>query len=317
MKPRRLAAAKYDSPFTIYHLPNMEIINRRQRMASVARKLRREEDKTIGLVPTMGALHDGHLSLVREARRMCDVVIVSVFVNPAQFGPGEDFSRYPRDLTGDTTKLADYNVDYIFAPPAEEIYPKGFATYVGVEGLSETMEGVARPGHFRGVATVLTILFNAIRPDFAFFGQKDAQQTLVVKRLVRDLAFDIEVVVLPTVREQSGLALSSRNAYLSDEQHRAAAALYRSLAQAREVYLEGERNPRRLAEVVRSQLDAEPLARLEYVGVVDAETMEKFDRIPEDRPVLIALAASVGRTRLIDNIVIQPARQKARTTSES
>jgi pantoate--beta-alanine ligase len=294
----------------------MEIINRRQRMASVARKLRREEDKTIGLVPTMGALHDGHLSLVREARRMCDVVIVSVFVNPTQFGAGEDFERYPRDLTGDTTKLADYNVDYIFAPPVEEIYPKGFATYITVEGLSDGMEGAARPGHFRGVATILTVLFNTIRPDFAFFGQKDAQQTLVVKRLVRDLAFDLEVVVLPTVREQTGLALSSRNAYLTDEQHRAAAVLYRALAQAREVYNEGERSARRLAEAVRAQVEAEPLARLEYVGVVDAESMERYDRIPEDRPVLIALAAQVGRTRLIDNIVILPARQKARTTSE-
>jgi pantoate--beta-alanine ligase len=292
----------------------MEIINRRQRMASVARKLRREEDKTIGLVPTMGALHEGHLSLVREARRMCDVVIVSVFVNPAQFGPSEDFSRYPRDLTGDTTKLADYNVDYIFAPPVEEVYPKGFATYITVEGLSETMEGQARPGHFRGVATVLTVLFNAVRPDFAFFGQKDAQQVLVVKRLVRDLAFDIEVVVLPTIREQTGLALSSRNAYLSEEQHRAAAAIYRALAQGREVYLEGERSARRLAEAVRARVESEPLARVEYVGVVDAETMEKFDRIPEDRPVLIALAAHVGPTRLIDNIVLQPARQKAHVT---
>ena len=286
-------------------------------MASVARKLRREEDKTIGLVPTMGALHEGHLSLVREARRMCDVVIVSVFVNPTQFGAGEDFERYPRDLTGDTTKLADYNVDYIFAPPPEEVYPKGFATYVTVEGLSDTMEGVARPGHFRGVATVLTVLFNTVRPDFAFFGQKDAQQTLVVKRLVRDLAFDLEIAVLPTVREQTGLALSSRNAYLSDEQRKAATVLYRALSQAREVYMEGERNPKRLAEAVRAQVEAEPLARLEYVGVVDAETMEKFDRLPEERPVLIALAAQVGRTRLIDNIVIQPARQKARTTSEA
>jgi pantoate--beta-alanine ligase len=295
----------------------MEIINRRQRMASVARKLRREEDKNIGLVPTMGALHEGHLSLVREARRMCDVVVVSVFVNPAQFGPSEDFERYPRDLTGDTSKLSDYNVDYIFAPNAEEVYPKGFATYVNVEGLSETMEGAARPGHFRGVATVLTVLFNTVRPDFAFFGQKDAQQTLVVRRLVRDLAFDTEVVVLPTVREQSGLALSSRNAYLTEEQHAAAGVLYRALAQAKEVYMEGERNPKRMAEVVRAQVEAEPLARLEYVGVVDAETMEKFDRVPEDRPLLIALAARVGRTRLIDNIVIQPARQKARTTSET
>jgi pantoate--beta-alanine ligase len=296
----------------------MEIINRRQRMASVARKLRREEDKTIGLVPTMGALHEGHLSLVREARRMCDVVIVSVFVNPAQFGPAEDFTRYPRDLTGDTTKLADYNVDYIFAPAVEEVYPKGFSTYVTVEGLSETMEGVARPGHFRGVATVLTVLFNAVRPDFAFFGQKDAQQTLVVKRLVRDLAFDIEVVVLPTVREQTGLALSSRNAYLSDEQRKAAAVLYRALSQAREVYNEGERAAKRLAETVRAQVDAEPQARLEYVGVVDADTMEKYDRLPEDRPVLIAVAARVGQTRLIDNIVIQPARpQKSRPGPES
>jgi pantoate--beta-alanine ligase len=294
----------------------MEIINRRQRMASVARKLRREEDKTIGLVPTMGALHEGHLSLVREARRMCDVVVVSVFVNPAQFGPGEDFERYPRDLTGDTVKLADYNVDYIFAPGPEEVYPKGFATYVTVEGLSEPMEGVARPGHFRGVATVLTVLFNTIRPDFAFFGQKDAQQSLVVRRLVRDLAFDIEVVVLPTVRESSGLALSSRNAYLGEEDRRAAAVLYRALSQAREVYLEGERSPKRLAEAVRAQFDSEPRARLEYVSVVDADTMEKLDRVPEDRPVLIALAAHVGRTRLIDNIVLQPARQKARTTEQ-
>lgn len=285
-------------------------------MASVARKLRREEDKTIGLVPTMGALHEGHLSLVREARNMCDVVVVSVFVNPTQFGPSEDFNRYPRDLTSDTCKLADYNIDYIFAPPVEEIYPKGFASYVSVEGLSDGMEGAARPGHFRGVATVLTVLFNSVRPDFAFFGQKDAQQTLVIKRLVRDLAFDIEVVVLPTVREASGLALSSRNAYLADDEKRAATIIYRALAQAREVYLEGERNTKRLAETVRAQVASEPLARLEYVSVVDADTMEKFDRIPEDRSVLIALAAQVGKTRLIDNIVLQPARQKARTTSE-
>ncbi|HEX6625220.1 MAG TPA: pantoate--beta-alanine ligase [Pyrinomonadaceae bacterium] len=290
----------------------MEIINRRQRMSSVARKLRREEDKTIGLVPTMGALHEGHLSLVREARRMCDVVVVTVFVNPTQFGPGEDFARYPRDLTQDTTRLADYNVDYIFAPAVEEIYPKNFSTYITVEGLSDPMEGAARPGHFRGVATVLTVLFNTVRPDFAFFGQKDAQQTLVVKRLVRDLAFDIEVVVLPTVREQTGLALSSRNAYLSADDRRAAAVLYRALSQAREVYNEGERNPKKLAEVVRAQLASEPRAALEYVGVVDAETMEKLDRISDERPVLIALAARFGATRLIDNIVLQPPKQKSR-----
>src|SRR5918998_5922867 len=248
----------------------MEIINRRQRMSSVSRKVRREQDKTIGLVPTMGALHDGHLSLVREARRMCDVVVISVFVNPTQFALGEDFEHYPRDLTKDAAVLTDYNVDYIFAPSIEEIYPKDFSTYVMVGGLSEQMEGVSRPGHFRGVATVVTVLLNIVRPDFAFFGQKDAQQTLIVKRLVRDLAFDIEVVVLPTVRESSGLALSSRNSYLAPDDRRAAAVLYRALSQAREVYNEGERSGSRLAETVRATVAAEPLARLDYVNVTDA-----------------------------------------------
>jgi pantoate--beta-alanine ligase len=210
----------------------MEIINRRQRMSSVARKIRRE-DRTIGLVPTMGALHEGHLSLVREARRMCDVVVVSIFVNPAQFGPGEDFEKYPRNLTNDTALLTDYNVDYIFAPTVEEMYPKGFATYVNVEGLSEQLEGGSRPGHFRGVATVVTILLNAIRPDFAFFGQKDAQQALIIRRLVKDLAFDTELVILPTVREDSGLAISSRNLYLNVEEQTAAAVIHQALIRAK------------------------------------------------------------------------------------
>ena len=281
----------------------MEIINRRQRMNSVARKLRREEDRTIGLVPTMGALHEGHLSLVREARRMCDVVVVSVFVNPAQFSPGEDFARYPRDLTKDATLLADYNVEYIFAPSPEEIYPKNFSTYVTVEGLSDHYEGAARPGHFRGVATIVTILLNVVRPDFAFFGQKDAQQTLIIKRLVRDLAFDTEIVILPTVREESGLALSSRNAYLNDEEKRGATVLRRALLRAKEVYKEGERSGLRLGEIVRDVVAGEPRARLDYVGVTDAETMEKLDKL-DDRAVLIALAVFIGKTRLLDNIVL-------------
>jgi pantoate--beta-alanine ligase len=281
----------------------MEIINRRQRMSSVSRKVRRELDKTIGLVPTMGALHEGHLSLVREARRMCDVVIVSVFVNPKQFAPHEDFSRYPRDLTKDTMALADYNVDYIFAPAAEEIYPKGFSTYVEVERLSEQLEGASRPGHFRGVATVLTILFNIVRADFAYFGQKDAQQTLVVKRLVRDLAFDTEIVILPTVREDSGLALSSRNAYLEPEDKRAAAVIYRALSHAEAAYSEGERNGKKLAEIIRADIEAEPRAEIEYVSVNDADTLERLDRL-DDRPVLIAVAARLGQTRLIDNIIL-------------
>jgi len=281
----------------------MEIINRRQRMSSVSRKVRRELDKTIGLVPTMGALHEGHLSLVREARRMCDIVIVSVFVNPKQFAPHEDFSRYPRDLTKDTMALSDYNVDYIFAPPPEEIYPKGFSTFVEVERLSEQLEGASRPGHFRGVATVLTILFNIVRADFAYFGQKDAQQTLVVKRLVRDLAFDTEIVVLPTVREESGLALSSRNAYLDGEERRAAAVLYRALSHAEAAYGEGERSGKKLTDIVRADIEAEPRAELEYASVNDADTLERLDRL-DDRPVLIAVAARVGKTRLIDNIVL-------------
>jgi pantoate--beta-alanine ligase len=286
----------------------MEIINRRQRMSSVARKIRREQDRTIGLVPTMGALHEGHLSLVREARRMCDVVVVSVFVNPAQFGPGEDFERYPRDLTKDTALLTDYNVDFIFAPPIEEIYPRGFATYVNVEGLSEQLEGAARPGHFRGVATVVTILLNVVRPDFAFFGQKDAQQAVIIRRLVRDLAFDTEVIVLPTVREDSGLAISSRNLYLKPEEQQAAAVIHRALAKAKETYREGERNGTRLAELVRTTIEGEPSARVDYVSVTDADTLEKVDRLDE-RPILIAVAAYVGKTRLIDNTTLNKAKK--------
>lgn len=272
-------------------------------MSSVARKVRREQDKTIGLVPTMGALHDGHLSLVREARRLCDVVIVSVFVNPAQFAPGEDFERYPRDLTKDTAVLTDYNVDYIFAPSPEEMYPKGFATYVTVEGLSEQLEGTVRPGHFRGVATVVTILLNIIRPDFAFFGQKDAQQTLVVKRLVRDLALDSEIVILPTVREASGLALSSRNAFLNAEERQSASIIYRALTRAESAYAEGERNGAKLAGIVRSTIETEPRASLDYVSVSDADTLERLDKL-NDRTVLIAVAVRFGKTRLIDNLVL-------------
>ena len=287
----------------------MEIINRRQRMTSVARKIRREQDKTIGLVPTMGALHEGHLSLVREARRMCDVVVVSVFVNPTQFGPGEDFEHYPRDLTKDTALLTDYNVDYIFAPPVEEIYPKGFSTYVNVEGLSEQLEGASRPGHFRGVATVVTVLLNTIRPDFAFFGQKDAQQALVIRRLVKDLAFDTEIVILPIVREDSGLAISSRNLYLTPDEQKSATILHKALKQAKQAFRDGERNASRITDLIRQTVESEPRARLDYVTIADAETLEKLDRV-DDRPTLIALAAYVGKTRLIDNTILNKVKKK-------
>ena len=291
----------------------MEIINRRQRMSSVARKIRREQDRTIGLVPTMGALHEGHLSLVREARRMCDVVVVSVFVNPTQFGPTEDFEHYPRDLTKDTALLTDYNVDYIFAPPMEEMYPKDFSTYVNVGGLSKLLEGEARPGHFRGVATVVSILLNTVHPDFAFFGQKDAQQAVIIKRLVRDLAFDTEIVVLPTVREDSGLAISSRNAYLDAEEQESASIIHRALKQAKEAYKKGEHHAGKLAQIVRTTIETEPRVRVDYVSVVDAETLEKLDKLDE-RPILIAVAAYVGKTRLIDNTLLNKAKKDVATT---
>ena len=200
----------------------------------------------------MGALHEGHLSLVEEARQMCDVVIVSIFVNPAQFNENEDFEKYPRDLTADAALLTEYQVDYIFAPDTEEIYPEGFSTYVYVENLTETLEGASRPGHFRGVATVVTILFNTIRPDFAFFGQKDAQQVAVIKRLTHDLGFDTEIVVLPIVREESGLAMSSRNALFDATKKDKRLRLFiKALREAKLAVREGERNAARLAEIVR------------------------------------------------------------------
>jgi pantoate--beta-alanine ligase len=291
----------------------MEIINRRQRMSSVARKIRRDQDRTIGLVPTMGALHEGHLSLVREARRMCDVVVVSVFVNPTQFSPTEDYEHYPRDLTKDTAILTDYNVDYIFAPAPEEIYPKDYSTYVNVGGLSKLLEGETRPGHFRGVATVVAILLNTVRPDFAFFGQKDAQQALIIKRMVRDLAFDTEIVVLPTVREDSGLAISSRNLYLGSEELESASVIHRALKQAKETFKKGERQSSKLAEIVRTTIETEPRARVDYVSVVDAETLEKLDKL-DDRATLIAVAAYVGKTRLIDNIILNKSKKDVATT---
>ncbi len=280
----------------------MEIINRRARMASLTRKLRRE-NKTVGFVPTMGALHAGHLKLVEEARQMCDVVIVSVFVNPAQFNESYDFEKYPRDLTSDAALLTEYQVDYIFAPNRDEIYGEGFATYVTVDDLSEKLEGASRPGHFRGVATVVTILFNTIRPDYAFFGQKDAQQVAVIKRLTQDLGFDTEIVVARTVRDESGLAMSSRNSYLTDDERRAAAVIYQALRQAKIAAKEGERNAAKLAAVVRRTIETEPLAQIDYVAVVDNETLAPVERIGENA-VLIAAAVRFGKTRLIDNTII-------------
>ena len=280
----------------------MEIINRRQRMASIAKKLRREA-KTVGFVPTMGALHAGHLALVKEARQSCDIVIVSIFVNPMQFGAGEDFEAYPRDLTADSAVLAEYEVDYIFAPERGEIYPPGSSTYVEVEGLTEMLEGAARPGHFRGVATVVTILLNSVRPDYAYFGRKDAQQVAVIKRLTRDLGFETEIVVVPIIREESGLALSSRNAYLSDDERAKASVIFRGLREAKAAFKNGESNASTLAEIVRRNIDTEPMAKTDYVSVVDSDTLQPVDKVG-DTESLIVVAVNFGKVRLIDNVLL-------------
>ncbi len=280
----------------------MEIINRRQRMFSIARKLRRES-KTVGFVPTMGALHEGHLTLVKEARQMCDVVIVSIFVNPTQFNDKADLEKYPRDLTADAAILAEYEVDYIFAPEQHEIYPDGFSTYVNVEGLTDALEGSSRPGHFRGVATVVTILFNTVRPDLAFFGQKDAQQVAVIKRLTNDLGFETEIIVIPTVREESGLAMSSRNELLSPEQRQKAVVIIDALREAKIAFKKGERNASSLAQIVTSRIATEPMARLDYVAIVERDSLQHVEKIGDDE-TLIVTAVYFGDVRLIDNVLL-------------
>jgi pantoate--beta-alanine ligase len=280
----------------------MEIINRRQRMASIARKLRRD-NRSIALVPTMGALHEGHIALVKEARQMADAVVVSIYVNPAQFGAGEDFEKYPRDLTADAAFLSEFEVDYIFAPETAEIYPPDFSTYVNVEGLSDQLEGASRPGHFRGVATIVAILLNTVRPDLAVFGQKDAQQVAVVKRLVRDLGYETEIIVVPTVRDESGLALSSRNAYLSEAERARAAVISRALRDAKAAFRDGERNAAKLTETVEKTIAGEEMATLDYVAVVDAETLEPIEKIGENE-ALVVVAARFGPVRLIDNVIL-------------
>jgi pantoate--beta-alanine ligase len=281
----------------------MEIINRIPRMRSVARDMRAEGSR-VGLVPTMGALHEGHLSLMTRAREMCDIVVASVFVNPTQFGPAEDYDRYPRDLASDAELAFAKGVDFIFAPTADDMYPDGFVTYATVEGLSERLEGASRPGHFRGVATVVNKLFNIVQPNFAFFGRKDAQQVIIIKRMVRDLAMDVEVVVGPIVREEDGLALSSRNVYLSPQERPSATVLRRALEKARAMYNGGENDAARLLAAIRAVVEAEPLARLDYVAITDTRRLEPVTTISSDEATLISMAVFFGKTRLIDNIVL-------------
>jgi pantoate--beta-alanine ligase len=279
----------------------MMILNTIQETRSYCHGARRD-GKRLGLVPTMGALHDGHVSLVRAARRQCDVVAVSIFVNPLQFGPQEDFSRYPRDLERDRRLLENEGVDLLFAPTGDEMYPQGAATYVTVEGLSERLCGRSRPGHFRGVTTVVSKLFHIVEPDLAFFGQKDAAQAAIIRCMVRDLNFPVEIVVCPIVREAGGLAMSSRNAYLNAEQRKSALVLYRSLMAVQKRFESGERSSARLLTVAHEVFAQSPSVRLDYFETVDPETLEPVETIAGR--VLVAVAAYVGTTRLIDNLVL-------------
>lgn len=261
--------------------------------------------QTVGLVPTMGYLHEGHLALVAAARAANAIVAVSIFVNPAQFGPNEDFSRYPRDEARDLRLLAAAGVDWVFLPPPAEMYPPGYQTYVEVRDVTTRLEGAVRPGHFAGVATVVAKLFNLVQPTRAYFGQKDAQQVVVLRRMVRDLNFPLELVVRPTEREPDGLARSSRNVYLNPEERVAALCLSRALHAAEAQWQAGARNGATLRAAMQAVLDAEPLARPDYVSVADPETLEELQAIAPGQGALASLAVRIGRTRLIDNVVLE------------
>jgi pantoate--beta-alanine ligase len=280
----------------------METIRTISWMKEKAREARQEQH-VIGLVPTMGALHDGHLALVKRAKTECSPVYASIFLNPTQFGPNEDLSKYPRPLETDLEKLTNAKVDGLFLPDAGEIYPPGFSTYVHVEGLNERFEGKSRPGHFRGVATVVLKLFEIVQPHYAYFGRKDAQQVRIIQKMVRDLNLDVEIVVCPTVRESDGLALSSRNSYLGAEERRAATVLYRALQAAKEELRAGVRDALELQRTMHKVLAREPQARVDYAEIVNAETFEPAVRV--GRNCYAVLAVRIGNTRLIDNMLIQ------------
>jgi pantoate--beta-alanine ligase len=290
----------------------VEVIHTVEWMKQVSRQAR-AEGRLTGFVPTMGALHAGHLSLIEVARRDASPVIVSIFVNPKQFGPSEDYKAYPRDLEGDRQKLEEAGVDFLFAPPLEEIYPPGFRTAVNVEGLADRLEGKIRPGHFRGVATIVLKLLETVAPRFAYFGRKDAQQARIIRQMTADLALDSEIVVLPIMREPDGLALSSRNQYLSPAERKAATVLYRSLSRARRAIEEGERESMRIMTAIRQELADEPLGSADYVEIVDADSFEPIMRLM--RTSLVLLAVRFGATRLIDNMQVEIAEARTGTAS--
>ncbi|MGD0766071.1 MAG: pantoate--beta-alanine ligase [Dehalococcoidia bacterium] len=266
------------------------------------RRLRSQVSGKVGFVPTMGYLHEGHLSLVRRARAENDVVVASIFVNPVQFGPGEDYDKYPRDTQRDLALLQQENVDIVFIPSAPEMYPEGFGTYVQLNGVSEVLEGACRPGHFRGVATIVLKLLNAVQPDRAYFGQKDAQQVVVIRKMVHDLNMGVEIVACPTVRETGGLAMSSRNVYLSPDERRAALILFRCLSLVERLHRQGERETSKLRGRLELLVSREPLAEEDYISIADPQTLQELDVI--EGPALISLAIRIGETRLIDNITV-------------
>jgi len=267
------------------------------------KKMRQELTEPVGLVPTMGYLHEGHLSLVRSARAENPSLVVSIFVNPTQFGPREDFARYPRDTRRDLAWLQKEATDVVLIPSADDMYPPQFDSWVEVGRVTERLEGASRPGHFRGVTTVCAKLFNIVQPTRAYFGQKDAQQAVVIKKMVADLNMNLEIVTLPTVREPDGLAMSSRNSYLNPDERQAALVLYRALTLGRGLWEQGERDAEKIRQQMRRLIQKEPLAAIDYVSIADAETLDELDTVKP--PALVSLAVKIGSTRLIDNMVLE------------
>jgi len=257
----------------------------------------------VGFVPTMGYLHEGHLALVRQARTENSTVVVSIFVNPTQFGQAEDLSTYPRDTEHDLSLLKRENADTVFMPSGEEMYPEGFSSWVEVEKVTDRLEGSCRPGHFKGVTTVVAKLFNIVEPDRAYFGQKDAQQATAIKKMVNDLNMNLEIIVVPTVRESDGLAMSSRNIHLNAEERQAATILFSALTLAQQLWKKGEKNAESLRQEMVSVISREPLAKIDYVSIANAETLEELSEI--DGPALASMAVRIGKTRLIDNVVLE------------
>lgn len=279
----------------------MKVYKNKELLRRDIERLKRRGD-IVGLVPTMGFLHKGHLSLIKRARRDSDCVVVSIFVNPTQFGPKEDFKDYPRDLKKDLTVCKRSGVDMVFVPGVRSMYPEGFSTYVNVEGLTEGLCGAKRPGHFRGVTTVVAKLFNIVSPDIAYFGQKDAQQVIVIKRMVEDLDMPVKIRVMPIVREKDGLAMSSRNIYLGRDSRKQAVSLYKSLRMARGLYKKGERDSKKIISRMRNLILREKDAEIDYIAIVDPETLMDVKKI--SGKTLVALAVRIGKTRLIDNVIL-------------